>query len=361
MAAMAASSRSVCMIGGDGETSYANNSHFQSRLKPLVEEAIATLCRAAVPGRVGVADLGCSSGPNSLSLVSTAVDSLRCHHRLLGCQSRPEVSVYLNDLPDNDFNLVFKAVPAFLEKHMGAGGDHGDRPLVLVFGAPGSFYWRLFAAQTLHLVCSSFSVHWLSKVPQELADGVLVNKGNTWAGRTSTLAVGAAYTRQFEHDFRLFLSSRAEEIVPGGWLVLSLAGRPGKDLSSQDRQSEFTAEVLCDMAARGLVAAEDVDAYNVPFYAPCADELRAAAELEGSFEAVRLESHGVLTCDADPAKSAAMARSLRVLSESTLVRHFGRVDDDVGDEFARAAEARYRGPPAPLMKGVVHVLSLRRK
>jgi jasmonate O-methyltransferase len=76
------------------------------------------------------------------------------------------------------------------------------------------------------LVCSSFSVHWLSKVPQELADGVLVNKGNTWAGRTSTPAVGAAYTRQFEHDFRLFLSSRAEEIVPGGWLILSLAGRP---------------------------------------------------------------------------------------------------------------------------------------
>jgi len=156
--------------------------------------------------------------------------------------------VYLNDLPDNDFNLVFKAVPAFLEKHMGAGGDdHGDGPLVLVFGAPGSFYGRLFAAQTLHLVCSSFSVHWLSKVPQELADGVLVNKGNTWAGRTSTPAVGAAYTRQFEHDFRLFLSSRAEEIVPGGWLVLSIAGRPRKDLSSQDRQSEFTAEVLCDM------------------------------------------------------------------------------------------------------------------
>jgi hypothetical protein len=73
-----------------------------------------------------------------------------------------------------------------------------------------------------------------------------------------------------------------------------------------------------------------------------------------------VESHGVLTCDGDSAKSAAMARSLRVLNESTLVRHFGRVDD-VGDEFARAAEARYRGPPALVMEGVVHVLSLRRK
>jgi hypothetical protein len=30
--------------------------------------------------------------------------------------------MYLNDLPDNDINLVFKAVPSFLEKHNGGGG-----------------------------------------------------------------------------------------------------------------------------------------------------------------------------------------------------------------------------------------------
>jgi jasmonate O-methyltransferase len=149
-------------------------------------------------------------------------------------------------------------------------------------------------------------------------------------------------------------------------MILSLAGRPAKDFSSQDDvQLEFAAEVLHDMASQGVVAAEDVDAYNVPFYAPCSDELRGAEEMDGSFEVVALESHEVVTSDGDASNSVAMARSLRVLHESTLVRHFGRgvaCDCDVGDEFARAAEKRYRGPPAPpVMKGVVHVLSLRRK
>ncbi|OEL22250.1 Theobromine synthase 2 [Dichanthelium oligosanthes] len=158
------------MIGGDGETSYARNSGFQSgvqsRLTPLIEEAIADLCRAAVPGHVRMADLGCSSGPSALALASAAVEAV-C--RRLGNPSpaaercRPEISVYLNDLPDNDFNTVFKGVPSFLEKHTGAERG-GDGPLVLVFGAPGSFYGRLFSAQMLHLVCSSFSLHWLSQV-----------------------------------------------------------------------------------------------------------------------------------------------------------------------------------------------------
>jgi jasmonate O-methyltransferase len=141
-------------------------------------------------------------------------------------------------------------------------------------------------------------------------------------------------------------------------MILSLAGRPAKDFSSQDDvQLEFAAEVLHDMASQGVVAAEDVDAYNVPFYAPCSDELRGAAELDGSFEVVALESHEVVTSDGDASKNVAMARSLRVLHESTLVRHFGcgvacDCDCDVGDEFARAAEKRYRGPPLPpVMKG----------
>lgn len=141
-----------------------------------------------------------------------------------------------------------------------------------VFGAPGSFYGRLFPARMLHLVCASSSVHWLSKVthlvnthsytatqsrayvnhslssfslqvPQELVDGVLVNKGNVWAGRTSLPTVTAAYAGQFEHDFNHFLALRAEEIVPGGLMVLSLPG-------NLDMISEFIAEVLQDMASQ---------------------------------------------------------------------------------------------------------------
>ncbi|CAL5031868.1 unnamed protein product [Urochloa decumbens] len=328
--------QSICMIGGDGETSYARNSRFQrgvqSRLTPLVEEAIADLCRAGVPSQLCVADLGCSSSPNALALVSAAVEAV-C--RRLGNpspaaeRSRPEISVYLNDLLDNDFNTVFKAVPSFLEKHAGAE-EGGERPLVLVFGAPGSFYDRLFSAQMLHLVCSSFSLHWLSKVPQELVDGVLINRGNICAGKTSTPAVTAAYTRQFEQDFKLFLASRAKEIIPGGWMIFSMAARPARDFASQPRRLlEFAAEVLQDMASQGMIASEEVDLYNVPVYTPCLEELRGAVELEGSFEVARMESHEVIRSHGDAKQRAA---ALRGLHDWALVRHFQQVDH-IGDEF----------------------------
>ncbi|CAL4925873.1 unnamed protein product [Urochloa decumbens] len=356
-----ASAPSVCMTGGDGETSYAKNSAMQSgvqsMLKPLVEEAISDLCggaAGATPPCLRVADLGCSSGPNALALASAAVDAVRRCQPERRCR---EVCVYLNDLPNNDFNTVFKDVPPFLR-------EHGDvPPLVMVFGAPGSFYGRLFPADTLHLVCSNFSLHWLSQVPQELVDGVLVNKGRVCAGRTSSPAVAAAYARQFEHDFGRFLAARAEEVVPGGRMVLSLWGRPDKDLaSSQDMYPELIAEILQDMASRGVIPAEEVDAFNEPFYSPCLEEVRAAVEREGSFEVVAMES-SVFTergprGDAERAK--AMARSMRVLDEWLLVQHF-RVEG-VGDAYASAAEERFMGPAAEQdSTGAVLLVSLRRR
>jgi jasmonate O-methyltransferase len=58
---------------------------------------------------------------------------------------------------------MFMDVPPFLREH-GDVGSGGVGPLVMVFDAPGSFYGRLFPAETLHLVCSSLCLHWLSQV-----------------------------------------------------------------------------------------------------------------------------------------------------------------------------------------------------
>ncbi|KAL6905195.1 hypothetical protein ACP4OV_002796 [Aristida adscensionis] len=346
-----ASSSGVCMAGGDGETSYARNSDFQggmqSKLIPLVEEAISDLCGgAAAPGCLRVADLGCASGPNALALVSAAVAA--------GAALPPP-----------------GGLPSFLREHgeaeraaaaAGGGGGGLPAPLVMVFAAPGSFYGRLFPAETLHLAFSSLSLHWLSQVPQELVDGVLVNRGSVSAGRTCAPAVAAAYARQFEQDFVAFLSSRSEEMVAGGRMVLSLMGRPARDLSSQDRYPEFVAEILHDMASQGVIEAEAVDAYNQPFYTPREEELVGVVEREGSFALLRMESHGFEWRGprGDKARAAAMARFLRVLEESTLARHF-RVDG-VGDEYQKAAERRYMGPGAEEdMAAVVLVVSLVRR
>lgn len=117
-----------------------------------------------------------------------------------------------------------------------------------------------------------------------------------------------------------------------------------------------------DLGLQGVIAAEEVDSFNEPFYSPCLEEVRGAVEQEGSFEILGLESHGILERGprGDAAKSKAMARFMRVLDEWLLVQHF-RVEG-VGDAYARAAEERFMGPAAEEdTTVVVLVASLRRR
>nr|CAB3470450.1 unnamed protein product [Digitaria exilis] len=90
----------------------------QGNVKPMIEEAVESLLDGATADLVAdafrIADLGCSSGPNALVLVSTAVDAVR--RRCLQLQQPPpELCLHLNDLPGNDFNSVIKSLATYRE------------------------------------------------------------------------------------------------------------------------------------------------------------------------------------------------------------------------------------------------------
>lgn len=120
---------------------------------------------------IGIADLGCSSGPNSLMSISNIIDTI---HNLCPDLNRPdpELRISLNDLPSNDFNSIFASLPEFyyrLNKRdnnnkEGLGFSRGGGESCFVSAVPGSFYGRLFPRRSLHFVHSSSSLHWLSKV-----------------------------------------------------------------------------------------------------------------------------------------------------------------------------------------------------
>ena len=138
-------------------------SGLQSKLKPMIEEAVASLLKDdgvtanAYCGGMAIADLGCSSGPNTLVLVSTAVDAVRRRCSELQ-QQPPELCIHLSDLPSNDFNLVIRSLATYIKT------QESFSPPVLTSIVPGSFHGRLFNKSSLHLVCSTASLHWLSKV-----------------------------------------------------------------------------------------------------------------------------------------------------------------------------------------------------
>lgn len=131
------------------------------KTRPVTEAAITNLYGSISTKSICIADLGCSSGPNTLLAVSELVKAIDKKRKNLGLKS-PEYQIFLNDLPSNDFNTIFKSVPRFQEKlrnQMGCGFGP-----CFVTGVPGSFYQRLFPSKSLHFVHSSYSLQWLSQV-----------------------------------------------------------------------------------------------------------------------------------------------------------------------------------------------------
>ncbi|KAG4941311.1 hypothetical protein JHK87_045182 [Glycine soja] len=106
------------MNGGVGHASYANNSLVQQKVicltKPIREEAITSLyCNR--PQKLGGCRFGLLSGPNTLLVVSEFIKIVEKLCRELNHKS-PEYKVFLNDLPGNDFNNIFKSLDSFKEK-----------------------------------------------------------------------------------------------------------------------------------------------------------------------------------------------------------------------------------------------------
>uniref|UniRef100_A0A452XMB0 Jasmonate O-methyltransferase n=1 Tax=Aegilops tauschii subsp. strangulata TaxID=200361 RepID=A0A452XMB0_AEGTS len=245
-----------------------------------------------------IVDVGCSSGPNAVALISTATDAIHGNCLQIN-QPPPEVCVLLNGLPDNDFNMVVKNLVTLRQS---------KKTIVVTGVAPGSFYERLFTSDSLHLVCSSNSLHWLSKAPEDLTrNHIPVYDIDEHARRERLPMVHEAYAQQFRKDFSLYLELRAKELVSGGRMVISL----------------------------GVIDKAKFDSFYVPLYGSSSEELREIIEAEGSFSIREMRVHDprtyMTTTLSTPTR---FVNNLRALFEPIIVQHFGKVMD----EFAMAAE-----------------------
>lgn len=127
---------------------------------------MAETYKALLPESIGIADLGCSSGFNTLRYIKMLVGGVEGLSGELR-QALPEFRVCLNDLPTNDFNTIFQALPNLLEE-LKKGRSNDEAPLILVAAYPGNFYHRLFPKNSLHFAFSFSSLHWLSRVTLSL-------------------------------------------------------------------------------------------------------------------------------------------------------------------------------------------------
>nr|GMD74458.1 salicylate carboxymethyltransferase-like [Ipomoea batatas] len=321
------------MKGGNGDTSYANNSFAQKSIilctKTTREEAITDVYKSLCPESISIADLGCSSGPNTFLVVFDIIRAVEKLRKMTGSPS-PEYVVHFSDLPSNDFNSIFRSLPRCVEdfkKEMGDGFGH-----CFFAGVGGSFYGRLFPSKTLHFVHSSNSLHWLSQIPKGLEE----NKGNICISASSPPNVIKAYYEQFESDFSIFLKSRSEELVMGGRMVLYFLGRKSENPNPSHDVLNFwvvLAEVLKDLVTKRLVEEEKLNSFNLPIYTPSLKEVKMVVEKEGLFSINILE--GFTHNFSEPIKDEkAITNTMRAIVESLVVSHFGRrIIDQVFNKY----------------------------
>ncbi|XP_028760359.1 jasmonate O-methyltransferase-like [Neltuma alba] len=336
------------MTGGIGNTSYAKNSSLQKKesdkVKHIIIDTVGELYLATTPSSFGIADLGCSSGPNTLSIIKdifVAIQGIIRSHKILRPPPASEFRVYLNDLPTNDFNSIFKALPDFhrlLRQHCIHSADHV--PSIFMGAYPGSFYGRLFPNTCLHFVHSAHCLHWLSRVPAGLYDeqGRPLNKGSVYITESSPAVVAEAYYKQFQEDFSLFLRSRSEELVAGGRMVLIFLGRRGP--AHVDRGNSFFWEILtrsfAALVSKGEVEEEKVDSYDVHFYAASREEIEEQVRKEGSFELERIETSEIDRKEqVQGSYGTVVAKTVRAIQESMISNHFGEgILDALFEEYA---------------------------
>uniref|UniRef100_A0A2N9FN25 Uncharacterized protein n=1 Tax=Fagus sylvatica TaxID=28930 RepID=A0A2N9FN25_FAGSY len=276
------------MKGGEGPHSYAQNSNYQRGVveaaKEKIIEAVANhldiKTLSASLNQVCVADLGCSTGPNTFISVQNIIEAIQHKYISKGLNTQiPEFLVFFNDHVSNDFNTLYKSLPPHRQ--------------YFAAGVPGSFHGVLFPKASLHFIHSSYALQWLSKVPLDVIDegSPAWNKGRIFYTNAPKEVV-EAFATQFAKDMESFLIARAQELVIGGLLALFTPAIPDV-MSNSDTftgtELDLLGSCLMDMAKVGLVSEAKVDAFNFPAYFTTPKELKALIERNGHFSFERME------------------------------------------------------------------------
>ncbi|MGW6914311.1 hypothetical protein ACWGB8_10885 [Kitasatospora sp. NPDC054939] len=265
------------MGGGYGRHSAAQHAGMRAAAD-LLDRALAAVPLPADGRAFEVADLGCASGANALEPMRRVVAAVR------GRDDEVSVRVTHTDIAGNDFNALFATVS-------GSGGYAGAAE-VFACAQAGSFYGRLFPRAGLHLAWSTIAVHWLSRVPQPVA-------GHIWSPR-ATGTVRDALRRQSALDWVDFLGHRAEELVPGGQLVVVGGAVTDDGASGAEELFDLALAELESLVAAGVLGRAQLEAMTVPTWNRTAEEFLAPLRSGPSAEAFRLEEQEFVVL-ADPA------------------------------------------------------------
>ncbi|KAJ6965932.1 indole-3-acetate O-methyltransferase 1 [Populus alba x Populus x berolinensis] len=328
----------LCMKGGKGEASYANNSQAQAiharSMLHLLEETLDRVHLNSPEFPFQVADLGCSSGNNTIHIIDVIIKHMIKRFESSGLEP-PEFSAFFADLPSNDFNTLFQLLPppanygGSMEECLAASGHRN----YFAAGVPGSFHRRLFPARSIDVFHSAFSLHWLSQVPECVLDkrSAAYNKGRNFCRPHRPRWGWPPLRDHFQDAWDDLVQEAAAVNRPG--LQLNLSGPRVKRL--------------------GLITSEKRDNFNIPVYAPSLQDFKEVVEANGSFTIDKLEVFKggsplvVNHPDNEAEVSRAMANSCRSVAGVLVDAHIG---DGLSEELFLRVEHRAKSHAKELLE-----------
>jgi cyclopropane-fatty-acyl-phospholipid synthase len=331
--------------GMKGEGFYDRHSSVQGRTVAAVaswlEEAASTMDLPKSPAPLVVADHGCSEGQNSILAVGLVADAWR--------KRRQEQSICAihTDLPANNFNKLFAnlhdpTASNYLQ-------DKGQiRPNVYALAAAGSFYHSLLPPASVHFALCFNAIVWMERLPEiAVPDFVMYARGST--------EVRQVFREEAARQLDRFLQRRAEELTPGGKLLVLTPGQmPGR--GCWEGIYDVINDACLDLVRAGRLDRGLYERLIIPVYFRDEEEFRGPAKppADSGHAAFVLERVQALdtevpfvTAFRQTKDAGTYARDytgfLRAFSEPVVATHIG--DSAIVDAVYRRIEERLAAEP----------------
>jgi hypothetical protein len=237
---------------------------------PYLEKAARCCTLRSGSDPIVIADYGCSQGKNSLAPMGAAI---RCLRTRVGSK-RPIIVVHI-DQHANDFNTLFDVLHNCPDRYS------TDDLNVFPSAIGRSFYENVFSREQVDLGWCSYAAVWLSRIPA-LIPGHFVSLA-------SVGDVHAAFDRQAAVDWRLFLTLRAQELRPGGRLVVVLPGLSDDGASGFEPLFNCANAVLAQLVDEQVICDDERKRMVLGAYPRRRAQLLEPFSADGQFQSLSVE------------------------------------------------------------------------
>jgi hypothetical protein len=233
---------------------------------PWLESAIMDMMiLSGLAAEFGIMDVGSSEGANAIYAMQRLIDAVRSQ------SAHVPIRVAFDDLPTNDFNRLFMnlfpdGMPAL------TGGN------VYPCAVAGSAFGRLVPSQSLNIATTFNAIGFLEKKPESpLPRFILPVDPSPFAPRegvSATKEEREPFRLQAASDLHIFYQARAEELVPGGILLVQVFGRK-EEVSTSHGVYDVLSDGVLDAVEQGVIPALVYENLIFPIYFRSVEELIA--------------------------------------------------------------------------------------